>query len=628
MPNRFLICLTLTAIALLSAGNSRAQPRTPQLDISTELVVGEVSTDADPYRGWIGVHVRLGPGWKIYWKTPGDAGLPPEFDWSSSTNLASAEVLWPVPHRTAMLGVESLGYHDEVLFPVAVELLDADLDARAELKLVLYACSTICIREERVLAADLSHPSSPTAQATIDEWRGKVPASEPAVVGLWGAASAAQGGAAPDKSRSAEPVRADQSPDQTGSWGAILLVAWLGGLILNLMPCVLPVLSLKLLGLVDHAAAGRRTQRVGFVASAAGVIVSFLVLAAAIVGFRAAGATIGWGIQFQQPVFLAVMAGVTAVFAANLLGVFEVALPSRLTKALARNGVAASVPASFARGFVATLLATPCSAPFVGTAVAFALSRGPAEIFAVFGALGVGMATPYLVVAGSPRLSALLPRPGRWMLWLRRALAVPLLATSAWLISLVAATAGPVPAALLATTLAVALAVLWWRQARPWSHAVIGMSALLGLSAAGFVAAIAQLINVPDRPERRIEWHAFGELDALVRSGRTVFLDITADWCVTCKVNKALVVNDRAIAKRLAGDVVAVRADWTRPDPRIAEYLKSFGRYGLPFNAVFGPGAPEGVVLPELLTTNAVLAAFAKSSGRTQPGTASELQPK
>jgi suppressor for copper-sensitivity B len=107
-----------------------------------------------------------------------------------------------------------------------------------------------------------------------------------------------------------------------------------------------------------------------------------------------------------------------------------------------------------------------------------------------------------------------------------------------------------------------------------------------------------------------------------------VFLDITADWCVTCKVNKALVVNDRAIARRLAGDVVAVRADWTRPDPRIAEYLRSFGRYGLPFNAVFGPGAPEGIVLPELLTTNAVLAAFAKSSGRTSPGIASELQPK
>jgi suppressor for copper-sensitivity B len=322
------------------------------------------------------------------------------------------------------------------------------------------------------------------------------------------------------------------------------------------------------------------------------------------------------------------MAGVTALFAANLLGVFEVALPSWLTNALARNGVATSVPASFAGGFVATLLATPCSAPFVGTAVGFALSRGPAEIFAVFGALGVGMATPYLVVAGSPRLVALLPRPGRWMLWLRRALAVPLLATSAWLISLVAATAGPVPSALLATTLVVALAVLWWRQVRPWSHAVVGVSALLGLSAAGFVAAIAELINVPDRPERGIEWHALSELDALVRSGRTVFLDITADWCVTCKVNKALVVNDRAIARRLAGDVVAVRADWTRPDPRIAEYLRSFGRYGLPFNAVFGPGAPEGIVLPELLTTNAVLAAFAKSSGRTSPGIASELQPK
>src|SRR5262249_1348339 len=156
------------------------------------------------------------------------------------------------------------------------------------------------------------------------------------------------------------------------------------------------------------------------------------------------------------------------------------------------------------------------------------------------------------------------------MLWLKRALAVPLLATSAWLISLVAETAGPVSAALTATALAVSIVVLWWRQARPWSHAVIATSALLVLSAVALAASVAQLIGVPDRRTPGIEWHRFGELDALVRSGRTVFLDITADWCVTCKVNKALVVNDRAIAQRLARDVVAVRADWTRPDPRIA----------------------------------------------------------
>jgi suppressor for copper-sensitivity B len=392
------------------------------------------------------------------------------------------------------------------------------------------------------------------------------------------------------------------------------------------MPCVLPVLSLKLLTLVTYDVRGACGPRIGLVASAAGVIVSFLMLAAALVTFRAAGATIGWGIQFQQPVFLAVMAGVTALFAANLLGVFEVALPHWLMNVLARKGLGTSILANFAGGFVASLLATPCSAPFVGTAVGFGLSRGPLETFAVFGVLGVGMATPYLLVAGIPGLAVLLPRPGPWMLWLRRALAIPLLATAAWLIWLLTATAGQMPAALTSIALAVSVLVLWWRQTRPGSRGAIIASALLGLSSAGLIAVIARSVEFPDPQARRIEWHSFGELNALVQSGRTVFLDITADWCVTCKINKALVVNDSAITRRLASDVVPVRADWTRPDPRIGEYLKSFGRYGLPFNVVFGPGAPEGIVLPELLTTNGVLAAFAKSSSRAQPGVSSEIK--
>ena len=184
--------------------------------------------------------------------------------------------------------------------------------------------------------------------------------------------------------------------NDTGTWWSILLTAWLGGLILNLMPCVFPVLSLKLLGFVDDDAAARRTLRSAFVASAAGVIVSFLVLATALVALKAAGGTLGWGIQFQHPVFLALMAAVITLFAANLLGLFELSLPPALMNALARHGGGSSVPSHFAGGFVATLLATPCSAPFVGTAVGFALSQGSFEIYAVLGVLGIGMATPYL----------------------------------------------------------------------------------------------------------------------------------------------------------------------------------------------------------------------------------------
>jgi suppressor for copper-sensitivity B len=178
MTKTFLGAAMVAAAIVSAASESRSQAGASQLDIATELVVGEVSTDDDPYGGWIGVRVRLGPGWKIDWKSPGGAGVPPEFDWSASSNLATAEVQWPAPHRTSVLGIESIGYTGEVLFPVKVELADADFDASVELHLALYVCGAICIREERILKADLSRPSRPDAQALIDEWRSKAPRND------------------------------------------------------------------------------------------------------------------------------------------------------------------------------------------------------------------------------------------------------------------------------------------------------------------------------------------------------------------------------------------------------------------------------------------------------------------
>jgi suppressor for copper-sensitivity B len=701
MPNRIVAAVTAAAASLVFAGTSLAQTGVPPLDISTELVVGEVFTDGDPYSGWIGVRVRLGDGWKIYWKAPGDAGVPPEFDWSASSNLATATVQWPAPHRTSMLGVESIGYAGEVVFPVRIEVVDADFDTHVDLKLTLFACSTICVREERRLKADLSRLSYPDAQSLIDEWREKVPAERSASLaissmeilhskpprlrveataaaplrhpdlfvtstppGIYAArpditvsdsravlTAVLQGEAADflrpfdlaatlvDGPRAVEAMMssggspavlasvgatpADGERDST-SWWSVIAMAGVAGLILNLMPCVFPVLSLKLLSFVGNAQGGRREVRAGFLASAAGVVVSFLVLASALAALKAAGATVGWGIQFQQPLFLAAMAVVVALFAANLLGFFELALPSRLMNAIAGPRMRSPMVAQFANGFVSTLLATPCSAPFVGTAVGFALSRGSFEVYGVFAAMGVGMASPYLVAACVPGITTILPRPGPWMLWLRRAMAVPMLGMAAWLVSLVAATAGPVFASVMAAGLVIALLLLWHRAAHPSPHAIIAVSCALGLAGTSFLIAGARTADVSGTETVGIQWHRFGELDALVQSGHTVFLDITADWCVTCKVNKVVVVNDREIVRRLASDVVAVRADWTRPDPRIATYLKSFGRYGIPFNVVFGPDAPQGIVLPELLTRTAVLSAFAASTHSAQ----TNIEPK
>ena len=391
----------------------------------------------------------------------------------------------------------------------------------------------------------------------------------------------------------------------------------MGGFILNLMPCVFPVLSLKLLAFVNGSSADRGHVRAGFAASAAGIVGSFLVLASALIAFKAGGATIGWGIQFQQPIFLSAMAIVLTLFAANLLGLFEFILPSALANRLGAVATGPSVASHFASGFVATLLATPCSAPFVGTAVGFALARGPLEIYQVFAALGLGMASPYLLVSLFPGLALLLPRPGRWMLLVKRLMAAALLGTAVWLLTIVSATASPMVAAALGAVLLLIVMLLSLRSTeRP--RAVIAGSVFI-LAAAATIMWVSPSSTLKPGVDV-ISWRPFvrDDVSALVQQGRTVFVDVTADWCVTCKVNKALVIDSRAVEQRLSADVIPVKADWTKPDDRIAAFLKDFGRYGLPFNVVFGPATPSGIVLPELLSKEALLAAFDRAASRQQ----------
>lgn len=677
-------CLAWVGPAIAQLGNTPARP-----DIKVDLLVGG-HDPLDPGVVWLGVRVRLGPGWKTYWRSPGDSGLPSEFDWSKSANLEQAETLWPAPHRMEILGVETIGYTSEVVFPIKARVADPNAPTQASLNLGLYACSTICVRDDHVLAATISPGESRSGeQATIDAWRKRVPTaspdafsissirlkqasppelevvaratdafkapdlfveSDPPVFGAKPRIAFARDGSATftvpldgekieelssrplrvtlvDGERSTEaasgpvaagaPTAASSRP--TGAEGLWLMlgIALIGGFILNLMPCVFPVLSLKLLAFVDRDRGDVREIQAGFAASAAGIIASFLVLASAMAALKGFGATVGWGIQFQQPVFLAAMAAVLTLFAASLLGVFEVMLPSRIAGALDGAGRGNSLAAHFGSGFVATLLATPCSAPFVGTAVGFALSRGAGEIYLVFAALGLGMALPYLAVVAVPRLATLLPRPGRWMLVVKTIMAFGLLATAVWLLSIVGTTAGLVTAAGLALALAIVIAGLRLRQGA--TGAVKAALSLALVAVPATVIGAVSLAGGDTAPEAEaIPWRAFEEkqVKTLVGEGRTVLVDITAAWCVTCKVNKALVLDDGEVKRRLSSDVVPVQGDWTKPDPRISAYLQSLGRYGIPFDVVYGPGAPAGIVLPELLTTRVVLEAFDKAAGR------------
>ena len=397
------------------------------------------------------------------------------------------------------------------------------------------------------------------------------------------------------------------------SFLTIILIALLGGLVLNFMPCVLPVLSLKMLGLVGHAGERAATRR-GFLASSAGIVTAFVILAAALVAVKQAGGVIGWGIQFQHPWFLVLMTVVLVLFAANLLGWFELPLPAWIGRiAGAEHG--SGLAGQFFTGMLATLLATPCSAPFVGTAVTFAFSRGAGEIFMIFAALGIGLALPYLLVAAFPGLARILPRPGIWMIWLRRIMGLLLAGTAVWLLTIVAAQVSAVGLALAVVGI-VLLALFLALQGRvPAKGRAVGaaLAAVMALAAV-FLPGTARA------PVATIDeiWQPFAqaEIAGLVQSGKTVFVDVTADWCVTCIVNKQLVLDVGASAARLRRpEVVAMKADWTKPDENIARYLASFGRYGIPFNVVYGPAAPDGILLPELLNESAVVDAFSRASG-------------
>ncbi|MBC7907306.1 MAG: thioredoxin family protein [Rhodospirillaceae bacterium] len=593
----------------------------------------------------LGLHFQLAPGWKIYWRTPGDAGYPPKMNWTNSVNLSQPVVSWPAPKRFQLAGLQNHGYAGEVVLPLDVPVTQPGEAAQAVLAVDYLACAQICVPQEAKLTLDLqAGPAEPSAFVhDLSRFMALVPGDgarhgvtvekletvgsgdqsflrltvgateplvhpdvfvEPADVASFEAPRVAlskdglhatiESPVVPgtvqrpladgpltitltDGGRSLEttlvPVvgtgAAMAEPAPSNALAGMLLVALLGGLILNLMPCVLPVLSIKVLGALSHGGAERGHVRAAFLASATGIVASFLALAGAAVMVKSAGQAVGWGIQFQQPMFLAVMIALLLLFATNLWGWFEIRLPAAFMSVGSGGMAHHTLLGHFLSGAFATLLATPCSAPFLGTAVGFALARGPAEIMAIFAALGLGMALPYLAVAARPDLARRLPKPGAWMVTVKKVMGAALAATALWLASILATQTG--------------------------------------------------LLGVATQAKTDIVWAEFdqGALSQAVAGGKVVFVDVTADWCITCKVNKAAVVERGEVAKRLStGTVLPMRADWTKPDDGIARYLASFDRYGIPFNAVYGPGAPDGIALSELLTEADVLAALDKAAAR------------
>ncbi|WP_413700843.1 protein-disulfide reductase DsbD family protein [Psychromonas sp. KJ10-10] len=642
--------------------------------------------------------VVLEDDWKTYWRSPGEGGVAPAFDWQTeSQNINNINWFWPAPQRYPVLGVDTLGYKHQVQLPLTIELTDLNAYTILKGRFTIASCTTICVLSdydidiafypnELIVDQDIafhyaqavgavpvvineqqmaegkgnlsiksvkSYWDQNNQQLTVQidnqlNWQNpdifvdlqqpelegiffstpKITVNETQVTATYDAYSWAGDvnlsntqihATVSDTNITAELIStsSNQAIINTGGNNNIMtmfFIAILGGLILNIMPCVLPVLGMKLSSILGTQDVEKAHIRKQFLASSFGIVSSFWLLATFLLLLKLSGEALGWGIQFQNPYFIASMVAITAVFGANMLGLFEIQLPSNVQTWLATKG-GHSYLGHYLQGMFATLLATPCSAPFLGTAVAFALGASIAEMFVIFTALGLGMALPWLLIALFPSIALLLPKPGKWMNIVKFIFALMILATSLWLLTLLTSFIG-ITFVILSGLLLLLLLFVLIAKKHGKRTLLITFASLLLISALGLLISSLTAKHWATPLATDLVWQPLDttQLQQQVNQGKTVFVDVTADWCVTCKANKIGVILQNPVYSALKADnIILMKGDWTVRSDKVTEYLQSYGRYGVPFNIVYGPNAPQGIELSTVLSSEAILNAISEA---------------
>jgi thiol:disulfide interchange protein len=687
------ILLVAQVVGLVTAFTARAiEPPNPQELVQVELVA-ETASVAPAATLWVDVHFAIKPGWHIYWRNPGDSGLPTAIEWNLPPGFSAGGILWPVPERFVQGGIGNYGYAGsaDLLVPItAAKDLVPGTAAELAGEVSWLVCADICIPGSAKLSQSLPVAAGPVAAdpavaARFANIRRELPVQAPfearfiadahayvlrvpesALAGLReptamffpnddtlidhaaetratrradgleitmpkAAAAAAvpatldgvlvlrgRDGAERAFEISANPFSAPPAEANLAWWEALLL-AFLGGVVLNAMPCVFPILSLKLLSLTRQAH-GRRSERLGSgLAYTAGVLASFAALGGGLLALRTGGQMIGWGFQLQTPVFVAVIAYIIFAMGLSLSGVaaFGAGFAGTGGRLARRSGLTGT----FFTGVLATIVATPCTAPFMGAALGLALIAPAPLAIAIFLALGLGLAAPYLAATVIPGWQRALPRPGAWMELVKQLLAFPLYGTVAWLLWVLIQQVGPGQAlGSLFGLVLVGFAV--WIYGRTRLAAPLGRSVGAGLAVAGAAAAILLAVSLTTTADRAAaaptsdrlvyEPYTAERLLALEGAGTPVFVNLTASWCVTCLINERVALDSDAVRHAFtARGIVALKGDWTSQNPEITALLQQFGRSGVPLYLLYS-GKGEPVILPQILTASGVLDALGK----------------
>lgn len=632
---------------------------------SQATLVSETTAFPRGALGTVGLKITLAGKWHTYWLNPGDSGTPLGLKLTTTKGAKVERVLFPLPMREQTGPLISFGYGHEVLIPIELRLEDRSfpgnkisIDADVE----WLVCDDVCIpafdklhldvpvatlseiqpssefdlfQKTRALVpreatefpqfefhnqeAMLKLPPAAAAEIFVDFFPFRSSGVTNVKAQLVGdvlqfeksnvaAAGPGRVGVLVTRSRETGKLQAVQygssgwtfeTENKSTSDGLLwmLISAFLGGLILNLMPCVFPILSIKLLSLLKLAHAHPREIRKQNLAYVAGVLLSFLTVALLLSGLRSAGQLVGWGFQLQSPVFLALLCWLFFVLSLNLLGVFEIdLLDSNMGNKLTRLSGSWG---SFFTGVLAVVVASPCTAPFMGVALGFGLSQPVYVLLGIFLALGLGLSFPYLLFVIFPSFTKVLPKPGNWMKWVKQIMALPLMFTVLWLLWIMGQARGlnSVLAVLLGCVVLGFAAVV--RKGSRWVAAGVLLVAL------GFIYRAAE--DSPETLDVAVDsqgiWQPYtqAKLDSL--KGQNVFVNMTADWCLTCKVNERLVFSDLEVqALMKAKNVTWLKGDWTKHNEEITRFLNRYDRVGVPFYVLYSARNPSGTTLPEVLT--------------------------
>ena len=670
----------LIVIGLLGSFSSSA------FSLSSEWIDNEVSQvrlispfthNNDQKELILGLQYKMKPGWKTYWQSPGDGGFAQNISWENSTNIEKVEIKWPMPLEFEILGLQSLGYENEVIFPLLLKFKDKKELTNLDLSINYLTCKDICIpgnariflpipaglakttKYHHILEKTTSNlPQTNLELSSISNVEVKAFKNEKDVLieikaktfqkfnntkiflhtpfGLPVVNNSFQYSADYKTLISSfnfdkkffskenfeikvllsdynhnfsyiDKVALEELPKKNFFKNTIILylvISFLGGLILNVMPCVLPVLSIKLMSVLNNDV---KKTRNSFLNTASGIIFSFVLLGIFFSLLQKLNISVSWGMQFQQPYFIIVITAVIFLFMMNMFDQFQFRLPANLNQNKFLSYNTNTYLGDFFNGFFATLMATPCSAPFVGSAITAAFTQKPLISICIFLFMGIGMSTPYLLISFFPKLVSYIPKPGVWMQYIKYFLGFLLFLTVLWLSAILLNFFNYY---FLASFSMILILLIYLRKIIYYKN-TLSLILLIIL----FILPLFNLFQQDKKNKIDENWQDFisTDINELINDNNLVFVDITADWCATCQYNKLNVLNKNNIKEALISNkIILVRGDWTKPNKKINNFLNNYNRFGIPFNAFFSKKYPDGLILSELLSEKEILNTITK----------------